>query len=224
MNQKGSSLIYVLLLILLVTGGLGYYILNNQSQFNPTLPNGNSQSVIIAKKTPSASPSAFPTMDTSNLSKIDTSNWKTYTNQKFGISLKYPNTLKIPTKNADDNEIVGFLPVNAADNISPVIDIRILDNPNNLSIQAYNEQYKDSANPSLVWDDLSKAKVTTVGGKQAYFLELSQCDPELCDRYLIPLQNKIIEVYRLSGVYNVILETESVPIFNGIISSLKFSN
>ncbi len=83
MNQRGSTLLYVLVLLLVLTGGLGYYILNNQSQFNLTFSTNNTQNIVVPKETSITSKSPTPSLDISD--------WKTYTNQ-LDFENKYPQT------------------------------------------------------------------------------------------------------------------------------------
>ena len=158
---------------------------------------------------------------------LDTSSLETYTNQQIGISFKYPNTMKL-TQPIYPNEVVGFIGINnVPDTSSRIIDIRSLNNPTNLSIQAYNKKdYNTWAlNNNIYWPDLPSAQTITIGGKQAYFLPKSSCDPELCDRYLILIPREIIEIYRLTGDNPYTMsDADSKPILNTIISTLTFTN
>ncbi len=44
---------------------------------------------------PSASPSVTPTPTSESTSSVDTSNWKTYTNETYKYSLKYPDSYEV---------------------------------------------------------------------------------------------------------------------------------
>ena len=66
MNQKGFTPLLIILLFILVTLG-GYLIYQNQFKATP------------------AQPTPQPTAD-----QVETANWKTYTNNELGFSIKYP--------------------------------------------------------------------------------------------------------------------------------------
>lgn len=80
-SQKGLAPILIVLLIAAAVGGYFIY----QNQIKPTLPP-------ITQPTPSqiAAPAPTDADTTVNTEASRSANWKTYTNSKYGFSLKYP--------------------------------------------------------------------------------------------------------------------------------------
>jgi len=107
--------IWVVLITFLITvglvGGGGYYYLN--SKFNDEKATLNKQisdlnSQIDALKNPASSSST-----TSTTATVDpTSDWKTYTNAKYGVSFKYPKTWAIDDDTYSAKNIDEMITVN----------------------------------------------------------------------------------------------------------------
>ncbi len=221
-QSSGPSKTFLILIaiILLAAVGAGAYFLGMKNVPPTPLPVATAPGVM--KPTPTVG-IVIPTVDASV-----SATWRTYTNPKLGFSFKYPPSVKT-TQPVYPDEVVGLISINARDNSPRIIDIRNIDNPGNLSIQAYNEINKNAANPALIWGDLSGEQITTIGGKKAYFIPATNtgttCDPELCDSYLIPLPNKILEIYRITEDPNIMFtsDTESKPVFNTVISTMTFT-
>jgi hypothetical protein len=77
--------ILILIIFILIGGGATYYVAN-QSQKPASSSN----------QTPTTAPSPTPTPD-------PTSDWKTYTNTKYGYSVKYPSDWKIQSPGGGSN-------------------------------------------------------------------------------------------------------------------------
>src|SRR5476649_485885 len=92
MNQKGNILITGIILGLLVIIALLwiYYFITIQHIF----PKQNSKVLSNIQAPASLKPASTPSESTSS-SIIDTTSWKLYTNQEFGISFKYPSSFTI---------------------------------------------------------------------------------------------------------------------------------
>ena len=99
--QKGFGVIYILVGILVVTliaGGAFY--LGGQTTPKP---------VVTSSSQPSISPDVSPAPTDAG----ETTNWKTYTNTKYGFSFKYPNSenwkfISLPTPvTNEDNTFVA---------------------------------------------------------------------------------------------------------------------
>lgn len=107
--------IWVVLITVLVTAGLigggGYYYLNKKfsdekATLNKQISDLNDE--IDALKNPASSSSTTDTTATAD----PTSDWKTYTNAKYGISFKYPKSWVIDDDTYSAQNIDEMIPVN----------------------------------------------------------------------------------------------------------------
>lgn len=94
MKQQGLAPVTIVILIALAFGG--YFVYQNQVKSTP-LPK---QATQITSTPADASP--VPTGDT------ETANWKTYTNQKYGYSVKYPINLLVNESETSYDQYVEF--------------------------------------------------------------------------------------------------------------------
>lgn len=83
--------------------------------------------------------STFKFLDQLTLTINSTTDWKTYINQKYGFSFKYPGSLYIRSDSTDN--FIGFL-LNQNENRSQKLIVQVMNNPSNLSIENYAEQNK----------------------------------------------------------------------------------
>ena len=81
MNQKGFANIILVVVIVILVGAVGYFALVKKSEPIAQQPTPTSTQTITPTKPP-----VSPTPTTPS----ETANWKTYTNTKYGISIKYP--------------------------------------------------------------------------------------------------------------------------------------
>jgi hypothetical protein len=77
-RQAGFAPIIILILLVLVVGGVFYFATKNKSVPSP-----------VASTQPSSSPIVISTPDPA------TANWKTYTNNQYDFSLKYPSYMTL---------------------------------------------------------------------------------------------------------------------------------
>lgn len=93
LNQKGFSIIFILLGLVAVIAIIGgtYYL----GKFQIPKPQPKNPPVISETQQPT--PTASPILNASPvLNNVDeTANWKVYANQKFGFSMKYPPDWKV---------------------------------------------------------------------------------------------------------------------------------
>jgi len=93
-TKKGMSGVTITLLILLtavVFGGGAYAYVNNKATKEKN--DLNAQITDLQKQVATSGATATTTTPNSSTSAIDeTASWKTYTNDKYGFSFKYPNT------------------------------------------------------------------------------------------------------------------------------------
>lgn len=89
-NQKGLATIWIIIIVIIavIFGAIGgYYYLKNQEKETPAVIPTQTVSAQTTLSTTAPSVTTTPTNETSN--------WKTYTNNEFGYSLKYPQDYKI---------------------------------------------------------------------------------------------------------------------------------
>jgi hypothetical protein len=110
------------------------------------------------------------------------------------------------------------------------IRIHIWSNPRNLSLQAYNTSltYAYPGSGLEVSPRLYSATtaVATVAGRQGYHDLEANCDPTYCDQYVIPYNNKFIEIELLKlGKYDKLSfgypDNTMRPIYSHILSTLQ---
>lgn len=93
MNQKGlAPILIVVLIAALAAGGYFIYKLPRTSVTPPT-----------PQTTPAPSPTPSPSPALTDTEEI--SNWKTYTNTRYGYSFKYPQDLYLKTPSAVENTV-----------------------------------------------------------------------------------------------------------------------
>src|SRR5690349_5005234 len=88
MTKKSYNILLSIIAALLVVGGLSYWVWTRNA-------------VVPAQQTSTMSPPvvADSTASSSLASPIDTSTWKTYQNQRYGIQFKYPDEVNVSRRN-----------------------------------------------------------------------------------------------------------------------------
>ena len=106
-NQKGFANIALIILAVIIVGAAGYFVLTNKVSA-PATP--QDQEVIPTLTV--AQPPPTPT------SRIDTSTWKTYRNEKLGYQIQFPNDSVLAIEDANlgaaGHQIVKDFPSNAS--------------------------------------------------------------------------------------------------------------
>jgi len=93
--QKGQTLIFLLIGVLVLVGGafyLGRQTLRQDSSGQATPKPSPATDVTSQNPQPTPIPSPTPVVNPTLTDAGETANWKTYTNSEAGYSLKYPNT------------------------------------------------------------------------------------------------------------------------------------
>jgi len=232
-NKKTSKFsIIIIAVLMLLIGLLGGYIISNKYQ---SMQYGSQNTNSYITPTIEVSSTVNPTSSVP-------ADWKTYENTYLGISFKYPSDWRIADPYNGNylgdpgaaKNYVGLIPANKEQggSITPIY-LERLDNPKNLSLEAYQDEINKTANIEQHY--YTKAQViTSVDGYTAYY-DVGCGEPFICDTVTIMAKNNIFifnNVYLDKGddVYPVSeritkqdLQAYKI-IFNQIVSTIKFTN
>lgn len=201
-SLKSSSKLIPILLIILIFAVLGVGALYAYGNY-------------FRKETPIVNPNTNKPI---TISPTDpTSNWKTYT--KSGISLKYPNDWLSEEFTIDGGEevhgVASFKPMNYRLDFSALpLQISYWENPKNLSVEDYHNEINRSRQMIYPLYDKS-AETALIGNNRGYLSHNADCQPFVCDRYVIPFKGKIWEILVDPGQYKEVALQ--------IISTVKFT-
>lgn len=202
----------------------GAYLIGRNSvykELNPTSP-----------AIPPADPDTYnPSPTPASSPSADMSNWKTYTNGKFGFTFKYPNNWQItapsgPTPKPYQDLNVGLAPSSKVKTGKEyVISVDHYENPNNLSFQDWDKkQNGESPRGFLLYS--SSTKPANLPSLTAYINDEGDCSPVICKEVIIMGDKKVIILRNLD--FSILdytkEEIESYkPIFDQILSSFTFN-
>jgi len=233
------KIILFLVLGLVLAGGLvwgGVQIGKKQtpvvSQLTPTpreIPTPTPTTVVIPTQIPIATstPMSTPTSD-------PTANWKTYTNTKYGYSIKYPPETRVeegPAGGERLQEAIFMLfgpkappgPSEFTDGFG--ITLAVIKNPNNKNpaqfAQEYYQQAAEDINNKILEGDISKCKVENVVKGNISGVRFTYCTQVPGTGIL-----NFSEWYVKNGVtsqINAVLQNENyLTIFNLMLSTFRF--
>mgnify|MGYP001592004221 CR=1 FL=1 len=104
-NSKGFATIPLIIIIVVIAGAVGYFVLMNKSTPITQQPMPTPATTQIKTSTPKPTP------------KDETANWKTYSNDRYRYTLKYPNNWYTDTTYSEndftqrgpleDNDLIG---------------------------------------------------------------------------------------------------------------------
>lgn len=201
MNQKGIAPIILLLAIAtLVLAIGGYYWITSQP----------------AKSIPQATTQTSPiTYATSN---IDTSNWKTYTNTKYGFSFKYPPTLEF-----NSSHDTFSLKTKSAEIISASITTNqkafISDMLYEPCDKVLSDSYKGNSTICIDYPKDRDTKLGTVSAKRFEYIEIGYGGGGANI-----IQTTQVPFLQLKLGFAIDSDGNGVEIFNQILSTFKFTN
>ncbi len=194
MKEKGHVLLLVVFLIALVVGGVLYY----QKQVKPS----------PVQQTVQSSPSPVDANVAPNGS-AETANWKTYTNEIYRLSLKYPDT--------DLMYKCGGEPTNKADSMTDPVDGTEIECVafGDISINFFEGSFAAIRKN----DKNSKGTLKKISGKSAYVTvrEASERNTERIKTVYIEQSPK--KTIYISGIYN---SSRSIALFDTVLSTFKF--
>jgi len=152
--------------------------------------------------------------------KTDTSNWKTYTNTKYGFEIKYPEGAVIDDKPDPTKPLVWiFLPKQSNQDSGSQLSIDIADNPKLKSVKDFCLSRWDSKYSII------EEKQIRIGDIIAHTVRLNTHFSPNISTTCIAKENKIIVLdFDIDSIENDPLVKEHTQILNSIISTFKFTN
>lgn len=197
--QKGFSLLLVVILVAFVIGGYFIY----QKQF---------KSVSVFQSSPS--PIATPTATKS----VETANWKTYTNERFKYSFKYPNDLTVRESFDPNDEIYQT----------------IISNTNSKDFASGDKKVTDEDvfevvivnNPSIAATNLDTAKKQYRNAQVTDFTLADQPAFKFIQQGLGTKQIGAITIFNSKEIdFNLLsINSKYISYFDQILSTFKFTN
>lgn len=155
--------------------------------------------------------------------QIDTSNWKIYRNEKYGLELRYPSSWSIYTQK---NNYVSWLPVGAGPEYPVFLaELWIWNNPDKLSLQDFysniEKMQKIQGNDRLIynWFELDENYKEIMIGNKGAILFPSPIGMIGSSTIVIPLGEYIIDLNVTSGE-----KISSEGLLQEILSTLRFFN
>ncbi len=227
-----EKILIVVILVLLGVGITVTYLLEIGKKQHFSLP------LVISTPTPILTPTeVVPSISTNmpppTFPPIDmsVSHWKTYQNDKIGISFKYPNSWKVNTFAQDtpahngkvgdvQHSVVDLGPTNEPANTYSM-SLVYWDNPDNLPVREFiQEAIKATNYAGATGIDLDNppAQTISIGGFPAYSQRHAECEPEFCDKAVIPYKNMVF-------VFSLLEESQKAfyrDVFDQILSTFKF--
>ena len=200
--NKQKGLAPILIIILIAVMAVGGYLLY-QKQIKP-----------VAVPQFSPSPVVSPVISPIASSSADTANWKTYTNSKYGFTLKYPQNLSVK----ETSNIIIFNAVGNKDN-ETVFALIVYENPNNLSLKDYETKNtgESGMGPSVYYS--SSQLVTLENGTKVYYQKEEISCFSKCGSYIWINKDKI---YKFLGSVNSGIKDQK-QIMDQILSTFKFT-
>ncbi|OGY27544.1 MAG: hypothetical protein A2Z42_03035 [Candidatus Woykebacteria bacterium RBG_19FT_COMBO_43_10] len=204
-------LIGLFVVTLLIGGGVAIWLLLNHP--STKLPTQTSTSATSAEKD-------------------ETANWKTYKNEKIGITFNYPNNWTLVKTWQSDQAGLTVTSYFSYLNLAPqdyngvliLINITLFENPKDLSAEEYEKKLEKETN--IDWDlyNPSDKQLSTELGEDAFYRENGFCEPSPCDIYTLIYHNKG-KIVRLSSFKKSPSEGK-IPnqkrTFDQILSTFKF--
>ena len=186
----------LVILALVIVGGGGWYYYENYYK-KPT-------------PTPTVTPSTKE--PTTTTTKDETADWKTYTNEKYGYSLKYPKDWEYKENMHEGYEkgaIVGFRKPPTKDEGFYDIVIRVADAGNTLTID---EWLARNAKPSIVTSPTHK----TIGVDKLPGVEFIESNMDE-HKAVYLAHNKLVMSFTIAK------DSKYLSIFNKMLSTFKFT-
>lgn len=214
MNQKGFSLIHILLVLMVssIVVGIAYYF-GVQKSYTGTP--SNIVNNIQPSNTPKADTATY--LNDSNRNE-DTTKWKTYVNSEFGYSIKYPESIDETYYRSSVGSFVSILLTSVDTNDVSERNMNILDAPNNY--KTFQESLDNHYNQSIMNATVTRNSYTLAGTSGEAFTQTYKNGVENYSIW-IPRNNMIL-VFETR--YKPENKEKALNQFNHILSTFKFTN
>lgn len=152
--------------------------------------------------------------------------WNTYTNTKFGFSIKYPIGMAVrdafdPRDNKDDSYIVDFqFPRKSQKDWLVFLSIEVLENPQSLSAQDYFTAKNHNTQPP---PSITKEERVTVDGIYSYSVTLNPPNEAPATYTYIPKGNQMFQTRFEVDKGNDPFVKEHTETLNKIVSTFQFT-
>ncbi len=222
-SRKIIVVLAIIVVLLLAFGVGGYFLGVHKNQTRPPYQQVTTPSVNIIQPSPTNTP--MPIEDS-------TTNWKTYTNSDFGISLKYPVDAVASTKtlysmlSKSSNGLEIVPPYQEPYSKWYTFDLVVQDNPQNLDaktiIKNYAEDIKKNCSPpacstpKMITDTLKPYKNGDING---YIFHIGA---ETDSAMVVYVKSNKTYIFRMSGDQGNVTDY-GLNIFDQILSTLKFT-
>lgn len=217
-NEKGLAgigVVLVVILVALISGGGIYAWQANKS----TSEKAQLQSQITSlqsqlnqqKTTPATTPTT--TTPTTTTTTDETADWKTYTNEKYGYSFKYPKGWIVASYSKDEDVVLSDQPGGHW-----LFGVRVSSNTDNLSLETIANKEADKR-VKATGENLSKADISSLklGGLEAKQIVVSPVG-DYGNTEVVSIKGKnIIEIPGDTSTQ------ENKNIFEGILSTFQFT-
>ena len=188
-NWLKLLIIAVIIILVLTIVGVGSFLLGTNK--NNTKP--------VVQITPALTVTPTPTLD-------PTANWKTYANNVFGYSIKYPDSWAV-----SENINGPILRIDDSKNQGAGVYFTIIDDPENISIE--NKIHSPVETIKLTYSDVT---INGIAAKRANLPNQQGCTPG-DDSVFIKKGTVIYEIQNRCGFV-------AAAIFNQILSTFKFTD
>lgn len=209
MQKSFAPIILILGMLLILSGIIGgaYYFKTTREK-----PKVSEQKPI----TPKVTPSPFQLDETVNPDLSGTS-WKTYTNNDWQVSFRYPSGWEV----SPNGPTVVELNVNSV----PHMSFTYIENLKNLTLQQVDQENakKDKERGTGVGTPaIAPTNYTTITTKNEYSIYYEKeylCEPSVCERYTLTNSKKIIQIVIFPRTKEL---KDYSKIINQILATFKF--
>lgn len=209
-NNYKLIIAFLLILLLAASATAAYFYLNPQANEARKIANQQDN----------------PTQITTTPENILAS-WNSYEDQEHLISFKYPPSWTAQPLDIDGGNGIATISDPNILNPQPGIDdwvvlIKYQNNENRLSLKEYHEDIRTQSAPRGMMPPnyySESAENITLDGHSTTILKNQNCEPAQCDKYLIPINDKIFEI----SVFTDNLTEQSKETINQILSTFQFT-